>query len=64
VLKTNAKATPITPTVEPTERSMSLLAMTKVMPTAMTPKRAVSRSKACRASVVPKKAGLRTAPTM
>jgi hypothetical protein len=41
---------------------MSLLAMTKVMPTAITPNRAVSRSSAWSASVVPKKAGLRIAP--
>ena len=48
--------------MEPTDRSRSLLTMTKVIPTAMIPTRDVSRSSACSASVDPKKAGLTIAP--
>ena len=51
------------PRMEPTDRSSSLLTITKVMPTAITPNRAVSRRTAENASVVPKKAGLIQTPT-
>ena len=48
----------LSPMVEPTERSRSLLISTKVMPTAITPNCAASRRTACRAEVWPQNLGL------
>src|SRR5262245_36955191 len=60
--KAKENTTAVRPSVDPTDRSKSLFAMTNVMPTAMTATRDESRSRACSASPEAKNVGLIAAP--